>query len=142
MVVNSEFQRKEERYYRFDEVFYYILNKEYIDNFYQDERLDDFVIDEMQEITYLLFNTTQHTSSRELAAKIRFIDCIRDITPEIYRLFADDNKYTKYSLKMCRFKNEYLLNWRLKEAGVIEDDLTEQQIHNIAVEGFTYAKRI
>ena len=43
---------------------------------------------------------------------------------------------------MCRFKNEYLLNWRLKEAGVIEDDLTEQEIHNIGVEGFTYAKRI
>ena len=57
MVVNAEFQRKEERYYRFDELFYYILNKEYIDNFYQDERLDDFVINEMQEITYLLFNT-------------------------------------------------------------------------------------
>ena len=25
MVVNAEFQRKEERYYRFDELFYYIL---------------------------------------------------------------------------------------------------------------------
>ena len=61
MVVNAEFQRKEERYYRFDELFYYILNKEYIDNFYQDERLDDFVINEMQEITYLLFNTNHHT---------------------------------------------------------------------------------
>ena len=44
MVVNAEFQRKEERYYRFDELFYYILNKEYIDNFYQDERLDNIFI--------------------------------------------------------------------------------------------------
>ena len=140
MRVNKKFKDRELRCYKLDNLFYYDLQKDYIETFYQDERIDDFSLSILTGILTLLNDTNVYTSTQELAVKIRFIDTIKEITPKIYKVFATDNQYSKYNFEMVRATNKYLLNWRLQEADLLNRDesLTDKQIYKIAIEGFEY----
>lgn len=134
----EKFNKREERCFKLDDLFYYKLQKTFIEEFYKNEHLDDFSVNEITDILFMMSEVDIHIATRELAVRIRFIDAIKELTPKIYEWFYNENEYCKYSFKECRMKNELLLNWRLHNDDMLDlkRKLTDKEIYEIATKGF------